>query len=316
MSRSKTQQSLRSLGAYASFEQLASYHLLTRQLPLKQNIKALSQLAGPYKTRLRGRGIEFEDVRPYQMGDDIRTIDWRVSARSGHTYTKQFCEEKERQVFIVVDQRQHMFFGSQNAMKSVLAADIAAMLAWAAFHNGDRVGGLVFNDSEQTSIRPKRQRNTILSFLHKIIEYNHLLKSFEPVPKHSINDVLLEIQRLAKPGTQIYFITDGFDINEESSTYLHHIARHSECILLRPIDPLDEHLPAKGRFHVSDGKKTAFFNAGNQRTRKDYQTQAMAFSAGLKGLLGQHFIPMIPISTTDEPLTMLHQYFSASKGMK
>ncbi|MCY4044070.1 MAG: DUF58 domain-containing protein [Cellvibrionales bacterium] len=316
MRRNTSQSSLRSLGAYVSFEQLASFYLLTKQLPLKQNINALSQLAGPYKTKLRGRGIEFEDVRPYQMGDDIRTIDWRVSARSGHTYTKQFCEEKERQVFIILDQRQHMFFGSQNAMKSVLAADIAAMLAWAAFHNGDRVGGLVFNDERQESIRPKRQRNTLLSFINKIVEYNHQLKSFKPVPEYSINQVLLEIQRLAKPGTQIYFITDGFDINDESSGYLHHIARHCECVLLRPVDPLDEHLPVKGRFHVSDGEKTAFFNANNQKTQTDYHEQSRAFSHQLKGLLGQHFIPMIPVSTADEPLTVLHQYFSTSRRGK
>ncbi len=299
----------RSLGAYASFEQLASYHLYAKQLPLKRNHQALAQLSGPYKTRIRGRGLEFEDIRIYQPRDDIRTIDWRVSARTGEAYTKQFREEKERPVIIVVDQRETMFFGSTKATKSVLAADLAAMIAWAAFHKGDRVGGLVFNNHNHQDIRPKRQRKNILSLIHHVINFNHQLKSFQHDSTLSIDDILLELKRIAKPGTQIFFISDFFDLSEKSSPLLHAIARHCEFVAIKPFDQLETTLPVKGQFHVSDGEHSLTFNASNSQTQKQYQLDFETHMATLKKLFGTQLVPLIPINTNDDPITQLQNFF-------
>ena len=129
-------------GAYIELDDLISARFLAKDLNLRHRRKALSLLAGPNKTNFRGRGIDFEEVRAYQAGDDIRTIDWRVTARSGKPHTKLFSEERERPLLVVNDQRQDMFFGSQHCFKSTLACYLGALLAWSGLNQGDRVGGL------------------------------------------------------------------------------------------------------------------------------------------------------------------------------
>ena len=304
------QQDDRTLGAYVTFEQLASYHVFARQLPLKRNHMALSQLAGPYKTRIRGRGLEFEDIRLYQNGDDIRTIDWRVSARTQETYTKQFSEEKERPVLIVVDQRHSMFFGSQKATKSVLAADLAAYIAWAALQKGDRVGGLIFNEHSNIDIRPKRQRKTIVSLIHHLVEYNNQLKSFHHTKGTSLDEILFEVHKLARPGMQIFLISDFHDLTTASASLIHQIARHTELTALKPFDPLEAQLPIKGDYVVSDGDKTATFNASNKKTRIQYKEDFKGLSSFIKQQFGERQVPVIPVSTADNPKSQLIRYFS------
>ena len=115
-------------GAYLELNELIALRFPAKQLKLGRKKRALSNLAGPNKTNFRGRGIDFEEVRRYQPGDDIRTIDWRVTARTGSAHTKLFREERERPVLVVVDQRSSMFFGSSHCFKSVLAGQLAACL--------------------------------------------------------------------------------------------------------------------------------------------------------------------------------------------
>ena len=129
-------------GAYVDVNELIALRFPVRQLKLSRRNRALNALAGPNKSNFRGRGIDFEEVRNYQAGDDIRTIDWRVTARTGAAHTKLFREERERPVLVVVDQRNSMFFGSQFCFKSVLAAQLGALVAWSALSDNDRVGGL------------------------------------------------------------------------------------------------------------------------------------------------------------------------------
>ncbi len=159
-------------GAYAELEDLIALRFPARQLRLARRNRALSVLAGPNKSNFRGRGIDFEEVRSYQPGDDIRSIDWRVTARTGSAHTKLFREERERPVLVAVDQRSSMFFGSSHCFKSVLAAQLASLLAWSALDGGDRVGGLVFNDAGHREIRPRRSRKTVLALLSQVAEYN------------------------------------------------------------------------------------------------------------------------------------------------
>ena len=145
-------------GAYCDLSQLIQQRHSGQQLNLLQRKRALSLLSGPNKSNFRGRGIDFEEVRSYQPGDDIRTIDWRVTARTGNPHTKIFREERERPVLVVTDLGNNMFFGSRRCLKSVLACNVSALLCWAALNQGDRVGGLVFNELGHREIRPKRSQ--------------------------------------------------------------------------------------------------------------------------------------------------------------
>lgn len=299
----------RSLGAYVQLEHLASFHVAAKHLPLKKNKAAISFLAGPYKTKIRGRGMEFEDVRQYQAGDDIRNIDWRVSARTGKAHTKVFHEEREKPVFIAIDQRQSMFFASQVAMKSVLAADLATYIAWAALNKGDRTGALIFNDNDEKDIRPRSQRKTVLQILHHLESFNKKLQGFAEPHRRHINDALLELKRVAKPGSQIFIISDFHDLDDSSSALLHDLSQHCELIALQVYDPLEQVLPSSGIYQASDGQQQCQFNAANKTTRTSYQQAFDTHQQHIKALLGKYRISLIPIATTEDPLKTLQYYF-------
>lgn len=303
----------RSLGAYATLSSLAGYQLPAKHLPLRNNQRALNHLAGPFKSMIRGRGMEFEDVRLYQAGDDIRSIDWRVTARTGQAHTKQYREEREKPILIAIDQRQNMFFGSECAMKSLLAADLAAYIAWAAFHKGDKVGGLIFNDTTQYDIRPRRQQKTILQFLHHLVEFNQALNSHAKTPQRSIIDALKELRRVAKPGSQIFLISDFHDIDEECSAILHDVTRHCELIALQVFDRLEEQLPKAGTYTATNGIDKIQFDSKNSQARKRYQDSFSQHSEALKHQFGKFNIPLIAIATHDQPLDVLQQYFGRKK---
>ena len=178
------------------------------ELSLLANKKARSQLTGNISTQFRGRGIDFEELRQYQAGDDIRSIDWRVTARTGKAHTKLYSEERERPVIIVNDQRQAMAFGSRHCFKSVQATEIAALLSWSALAQNDRIGGLIFNDSDHTEIKPKRHKSSVLSVLRASHDYNHQAVEFKQTDQpEKINIVIKELRQTIKPGSNVFIIS-------------------------------------------------------------------------------------------------------------
>src|SRR5210317_2483841 len=124
-----------------------------------------SILSGRKRSRLRGRGLGFDELRHYRPGDDIRTMDWRVTNRTGKPHVRVYTEERDRPVMVVVDQRLPMFFGSRRKMKSVVAAEMAALTAWRVLSVGDRVGAILFNDSRTIEAKPSRNERKIIGWL-------------------------------------------------------------------------------------------------------------------------------------------------------
>jgi len=302
----------RSLGAYADLHQLASYQLAARFLSLQNNVRAINQIAGPFKSLTRGRGMEFEEVRLYQAGDDIRNIDWRVTARTGKAYTKLFREEREKPVLIITDQRHNMFFGSKCAMKSVLACDIAAYLLWAAHHKGDKIGGIVFNDQEQMLIKPRQQQKTVLQYLHHLTTLNHVLNRHAKGSRYPLQKLLQELRSLAKPGSQIFVISDFYDFDESCKSVLYDISKHCQIMAIKIYDPLEQHLPKNGLYIATNGASNITIDAGNKANHKVYEQQFVQHETALKQLLGNFNIPLIPVSTAESPIAILKKYFGCS----
>ncbi|RYZ95827.1 MAG: DUF58 domain-containing protein, partial [Moraxellaceae bacterium] len=247
--------SLNPKGAYANLADLLRLRFAAQDLRLfvKRPVKSL--LNGAERTRFRGRGMDFEEVRLYQAGDDIRSIDWRVTARTQVPHTKLYREERERPVFILVDQRSSMFFGSKQCFKSVLAAHVGANLAWAALNNSDRVGGLVFGDNSQRDIRPRRSKHAVLELLHQILEFNRQLRS--PIAQQSTKNLLsllTDTRRIAKPGCALFIISDFQDYDQQCEQHLFELARHTDVTLIHLFDPLEKQLSSNMRLSVSDGQ--------------------------------------------------------------
>lgn len=307
-------------GAYIDLNDMISARFSAKDLKLQQRRKALSLLAGPNKTNFRGRGIDFEEVRAYQAGDDIRTIDWRVTARSGKAYTKLFQEERERPMLVVTDQRQSMFFGSKTCFKSVMACYLGALITWSGLHNSDRVGGLVFGNTGQQEIRPRRSRQSALALIHLMLKFNHALNKNSGVGLSSaqrLEESLIELRRIARPGSTIYIISDFSGFNDGNVLkHLHQLSRHCEITALFIYDPLEQQLPPPGQYTVTDGNQRSQIHTGSDQTRQNYMQHFAAKQQALKQQLGKLGIPLIKVSTEQAPLQHLYRYYGTATRAK
>lgn len=297
-------------GAYAELDQLIALRFPARQLSLARRNRALSMLAGPNKSNFRGRGIDFEEVRYYQPGDDIRTIDWRVTARTGSAHTKLFREERERPVLVVIDQRSDMFFGSTHCFKSVLAAELASLIAWSALDAGDRVGGLVFNGTQHREIRPRRSRKTVLALLSQLEEYNRALPLSTASAAGSFADMLSNLRRIARPGSSLFLISDFHGaLSEHAREHLFQLAQHTELTAIACSDPMESSLPRAGRYAVTNGSERSELHTANKTLRKQYFESAQQRQESLSSDLLRLGIPLLRASTDSPPFTLLQRFY-------
>jgi len=276
-----------------------------RQLPLN-SASIQAQFNGQYLSTFKGRGMEFDESRPYQPGDDIRAMDWRVTARTGKAHTKVFREERERPVLLWIDYRQPMFFGTQQHFKSVLAAKIAALLAWSTAHHGDRLGGLIFSESSHIELRPSRGKSASLHFIKQLAQHSAWENPVN-TNQHSKSaaDALGRLQRVNKPGSLIFLISDFRNMDEPGWSQLSQLSRHSDVILISVHDPLEQQLPPAGNYKMSDGDKELNLNTYNKKQRQQYQQRFLNQQTHLQNVsrkMGMHYLS---ISTEDDVLSTL-----------
>ncbi len=301
-------------GAYTNLEALIALRFPARQLQPARRSRALATLAGANKSNFRGRGIDFDEVRMYQAGDDVRSIDWRVTARSGEAHTKLFREERERPVLVVVDQRPDMFFGSRHCFKSVLAAHLAALLGWAALEGGDRVGGLVFNGETHRELRPRRSRRTVLSLLSAIDSYNHGLPGSGHSDAQGFAQMLGTLRRVARPGSSVYLVSDFRGVtSDEADKHLYQLARHSQVTALACSDPLEQQLPRAGTYTVSDGVARSQLDTADRSLRRRFEDERAAHQSLLQQRMGRLGIPVLQARTDDAPFRLLQTYYGAPR---
>ncbi len=297
-------------GAYAELEQLIALRFSARQLQLSRRNRALSALSGPNKSNFRGRGIDFEEVRTYQAGDDIRSIDWRVTARTGDAHTKLFREERERPVLLVLDQRPGMFFGSKHCFKSVLAAQLGALLAWAALDGGDKVGGLVFNGQSHRDIRPRRSRRTALALLSETCHYNSMLPMPAKQDQESFNAMLSNLRRVARPGSSVFLVSDFDGIEHEAAhKHLFQLAQHTQLTAISCSDPMEDHLPRAGRYAVTDGEQRSELNTADKHLRRAYHEAFGRRQEELHSTMQRLGVPVLQASTNASPFGLLQTYY-------
>lgn len=300
-------------GAYSDLAQLLRLRFAAQDLKLFAQRPARSLLTGGERTRFRGRGIDFEEVRLYQPGDDIRTIDWRVTARTQVPHTKVFREERERPVFMVADQRANMFFGSQRCFKSVLSAHICAVLAWAALGNSDRVGGLVFGDHNQRDIRPRRSKHAVLELLHQLRDYNNRLQSpVAPAEGIDLMEILADTRRIAKPGCALFIVSDFHDFNEACEQQLFELARHTDVTLIHVFDPLERQLASNSRLTISDGTVRCQIPANERRFQQAYRDHYQKHLHDLTLSCRRLNVALLSYATNDDIQQLLRERFGKS----
>ncbi|MES2708017.1 MAG: DUF58 domain-containing protein [Verrucomicrobiota bacterium] len=305
-------------GVYTSLAELTALQFRAKGFSFLPRQPIHSLLSGRHASRLRGRGLNFEEIRRYQPGDDIRQIDWKVTVRTRRTHSRVYTEERERSVLLLVDQRITMFFGSVKNMKSVTAAEAAALAAWRVLAQQDRIGALVFNDSAVTEIRPQRSRTTVMRILQAVVERNRALSVEAGISPNAgmFNEALRRCGRLAKHDCLICIISDGHGQNEESRQLLTRIAQHNDVLSAFIHDPLEADLPDAGPLVFGDGAGQMEVDTGSRKLRGDFRDDfAQQRAAGRKFLLHRE-TPVIPLSTAESVSEQLRRQLGQAFGRR
>jgi len=296
---------------FVSIESLIALRRSGEQLQLKIS-KSLAMQSGAYHSAFRGRGMEFDETRPYQAGDDVRSLDWRVTARTGKPYTKLFREEREQPIFICVDFRKAMFFATRGKFKSVCAAELAATIAWCAVHQGDRLGGLLFSNEAHTEIRPQRGKSAVLHFVKILSSQTQTFLSNESTSDQNKNEyevslqsALMRLRRVAKPGSKIFIISDFRLFDKQAESHLTNLSNHSEVVLLCINDPLERALPKNGYYRLKDQGIEITIDTSTKRLCDDYHAAYVSKMDSLHRYCRSHQMHFSIFSTADNVVSKL-----------
>lgn len=307
---------LLSNGIELTINELIRYQSKSSLINLAASKSLHGKMSGNYLARSKGRGMEFDEVRHYQNGDDIRAIDWRVTARTGKTHTKLFREEIERPVLIATDLSENMHFGSQLLFKSVQAAHVASLVAWHAKSRGDRIGGIVFNQQKHSELKPRSRQQGVLHYLHTLVKThtNSTLETNEVATNQqatlAFEQNCARIRQLAKPGSLVYLITDAFHLSEEAVRHLAHVSRHCELVVCLISDPLEQQLPSskqKITVAVTDGQERQQLVLGDKKLAEKYHQQAIELSESIEHKLTKAGARLLHFCASEPLETQLHR---------
>lgn len=270
--------------------------------------KIRAQHGGQYLSPFKGRGMEFDEVRPYQPGDDVRTLDWRVTARTGKPHTKLFREERDRSVLFWVDYRAPMFFATRGVFKSVMAARAAALLSWSAVQHGDLLGGLVFSEMEHREMRPQRGKKGVLHFIQHLAEHPAWTETRDGKnQEEAARQALIRLRRVAHPGSLIFLISDFRAMGESAEQHLAQLGRHNDVVLIFMHDALEKSLPPAGLYRISDGTAEISLDTTNRALCDSYQIKFQQRAERLKNVCRRYGLSYLPCATTDDILSTLQR---------
>lgn len=284
------------------FKKIQRIQILSTQL-------AKDLLAGAYRSAFKGKGMEFEEVRDYQPGDDIRTIDWNVTARMNHPYVKNFREERDLTVILLVDVSASSRFGSKNLLKSEIVAEIGAVLAFSAIKNNDRVGLILFSDIVEKYVPPRKGTRHVLRVIRELLAFH---------PKETGSDPKVALNFLGKVQTKsgiCFFISDFMfsDYSHEASL----IAKRHDLIAMCITDPSEEKMPDIGLAQLDDleTKESIIVDTSSPKFQshfsETYSKRILEHNKLMKKL-GADFVD---ISTDESYVRVLHKFFKLRHGV-
>ncbi|MCH9695657.1 MAG: DUF58 domain-containing protein [Gammaproteobacteria bacterium] len=268
-------------------------------------LRVNSLQTGAYVSHFRGRGMEFDESRPYQPGDDPRSIDWRVTARSTTAYTKLFREERERPVLVVTDLRANMHFATRGCFKSVNASRAAALIAWAAHHRGDRLGGIIFGDTVHRELKPRLGRRSALRFVHQLVDHPDWQTRTDADDSDALTQAMSALRRVARPGSLVVIISDFTDFSRAAQAYLSSVARHNEVLAVHVSDPLERELPPPGRYRLVAADDEMAIDTFAAAARRDYENDYAERAHELERFCQRYGVHLMELSTNDDPVSTL-----------
>lgn len=274
-----------------------------RRLELRTRRLVESSFAGQYQSVFKGRGMNFEEVRPYTPGDEIRAIDWNVTARTGEPYIKKFTEEREMTVMIALDVSASGDFGSVRESKREMAAEVAAILAFSAIHNNDKVGLLLFSDRVELFIPPKKGRHHILRLIREMLYFS---------PQGRGTDLSGALDYMNKVVTRraVVFVISDF-LTGDFSRPLTVSAKRHDMVAITVVDPAEEVLPDVGVILLEDPETGEQIEVDTSRRAitGNYARLAEERFKALGTLFGSRGVDMVPLRTDEDCLPVLRNFF-------
>ena len=306
-------------GTHVSVEELIQLQQQARKIDMTRRSYAKSSSTGAHHSRFRGRGMDYQESRIYQAGDDIRNMDWRVTARAGKPHTKLYQEERERPVVFLVDFNPGMFFGSTQSLKSVVAARTAALIAWAVARKGDRIGALIINQTHH-ELPPKMGKRGALQLIRELVNHSDPQKvlaktaTSTSLSKHeNLNDELKRLRKIARPGSLVFLISDFYSVNEDTAHHLRSLSRHCDIQAIQIVDPLEISPPPPEQYYVTDGEKVSLLNTSAKKGREHYQSFFDQHHQQVRELMRKQKIPLFQLSTHDDLLLKIQQNLGQSR---
>lgn len=293
-------------GLVTELHELIALRRYAQKVPAK--LKGRAMQTGDYFSRIRGRGMDFAEVRNYQAGDEIRHMEWRITARTGRPHIKLYQEERERPVAILVDFNPSMYFGTRGAFKSVTAARLAALIAWVAIKQGDRVGGLLYSPTEQNEFMPRGREMAVLPLLAALSHYTKInplkIESARPM-----SEALLRLRRVTTPGSVVVLVSDFYNLDADSEKHLNRLRAHNDVLAYHVCDPLELSPPKPQYYGISNSKEEMLLDVGNREVYEAYQNYCRQRLLCLQGQLQSARIPHVSITAETDMPKLVHQTF-------
>ena len=294
--------------AYVTLDELLQLRHRAKGFSFLPRQPVHSLLTGRHASRLRGRGLDFEELRHYVEGDDTRAIDWTATARIGAPHVRVYTEERDRNVLLLVDQRRSMFFGSRRAMKSVVAAEAAALSAFRVASLGDRVGAIVFSEAGGvTEIRPEARDAGVRRILPEVVRHNRLLSAGGEAPSDPslLNEALRRAAQLASHDWLVCLISDTAGADDQTVKLVTRLTAHNDVLSAFVSDPLEAELPDIGRAVLADGRQQIEVDLSARDLRRAFASDYAGRRANASRFSLQRAIPVLTVTTDRDVLEQL-----------
>ncbi len=302
-------------GVYVTLSELLKFGYMPKNFNIRPNSAVLSKLSGRHQSGMRGRGMDFSEMKQYVQGDDTRNIDWKATRRTGKPYIRIYNEERDRNVWLVVSQMNSMFFGSKARMKSVSAAHTAALMAFKALEMGDRVGAVIYNNEDVKFFKATSSKNNVVQIMTEIERQNHLLNAGNSDnQKGNLSKSLKILTTLAKHDDLVVIIGDGRALDEETARHITRINLHNDVIGVLVYDPMEEEVVKSSSLFFTDGVDTVDVDSSDKQFRQRYAQRLSGRKENFRLLSRKNALPVLSISTEYPVLDQLYEQLSLNRG--
>lgn len=302
-------------GVYVTLSELLKFGYMPKNFNIRPNAAVLTKLSGRHQSGMRGRGMDFSEMKQYVQGDDTRNMDWKATRRTGKPYIRVYNEERDRNVWLVVSQMNTMFFGSKERMKSVSAAHTAALMAFKALEMGDRVGAVIYNNEDVKFFKATSSKNNVVQIMTEIERQNHLLGAQNASNhKGTLSKSLKILSTLAKHDDLVVIIGDGRALDEDTAKHITRINVHNDVIAALVFDPMEEEIVKSSSLFFTDGVDTVDVNSSDKQFIRRYAERLTGRKETFGQLSRKNALPVLSISTEFPVLDQLYEQLSLNRG--